>query len=68
MPGLRARMNDALPELVYDDPLDAWGDIPVLELSGPLDGRLDAVLAALNQTRHPSLWIMPFLISRGGAR
>jgi hypothetical protein len=55
MPGLRARMNEALPELVYDDPLDAWGDIPVLELSGPLDGRLDAVLAALNQTRHPSL-------------
>jgi hypothetical protein len=48
-------MNDALLELVYDDPLDAWGDIPVLELGGPLDGRLDAVLAALNQTRHPSL-------------
>jgi hypothetical protein len=55
MPGLRARMNDVLPELVYDDPLDAWGDIPVLELSGPLDGRLDAVLSALNQTPHPSL-------------
>jgi predicted ATPase len=25
MPGLRAQMNDALLELVYDDPLDAWG-------------------------------------------
>jgi predicted ATPase len=25
---------------------DAWGDIPLLELGGPLDGRLDAVLAA----------------------
>ena len=42
-------MNDALLDLAYDDPLNAWGDIPVLELSGPLDGRLDAVLAALDQ-------------------
>jgi hypothetical protein len=25
----------------------------VLELSGPLDGRLDAVLAALDQTKRP---------------
>ena len=47
MPRLRAQMNDALLELVHDDPLNAWGDIPVLELSGPLDRRLDAVLAAL---------------------
>jgi hypothetical protein len=54
MPGLRAAMNDALLELVYDDPLDAWGDNPVLELSGPLEGRLDAVLAALNQLRSAS--------------
>ena len=52
MPGLRSRMDDALLDLVYDDPLNAWGDIPVLELSGPLDGRLDAVLAALNQARR----------------
>lgn len=51
LPGLRAGMNDALLELVYDDPLDAWGNIPVLELSGPLDGRPDAVLAALAQSR-----------------
>jgi predicted ATPase len=49
MPKLRTQMNDALLELVYDDPLNAWGDIPVLELTGPLDGRLTAVLAALNQ-------------------
>lgn len=26
--------------------LEAWGDAPVIELSGPLDGRLEAVLAA----------------------
>ena len=52
MPGLRAAMNDVLLELVYDDPLDAWGDVPVLELSGPLGGRLDAVLAALDQARR----------------
>jgi AAA domain-containing protein len=53
MPRLRSHMNDALLDLVYDDPLNAWADIPVLELTGPLDGRLDAVLAALNQSRHP---------------
>jgi predicted ATPase len=53
LPRLRARMNDALLELVYDDPLTAWSDIPILELSGPLDRRLDAVLAALAQTRIP---------------
>ena len=29
MPALRAEMNDALLDLVYDDPLNAWGDIPV---------------------------------------
>ena len=40
-------MNDALLDLVYDGPLSAWEGIPVLELSGPLDGRLDVVLAAL---------------------
>ena len=51
MPGLRSQMNDALLELVYDDPLNAWEDVPVLELTGPLDGRLDAVLAALGQPR-----------------
>jgi len=28
MPGLRAAMNDVLLELVYDDPLDAWGGYP----------------------------------------
>jgi hypothetical protein len=47
LPLLRAQVNDALLDLVYDDPLSAWDGIPVLELSGPLDGRLDAVLAAL---------------------
>jgi predicted ATPase len=50
---LRAEMNDSLLELVYDDPLNAWEDIPVLELSGPLDGRVDAVLAALDQIQRP---------------
>lgn len=54
MPGLRSQMNDALLELAYDDPLNAWRDLPVLELSGPLDRRLDTVLAALDQARHPA--------------
>ena len=52
MPGLRSDMNDALVELVHDDPLNAWEDIPVLELDGPLDRRLGAVLAALDQARR----------------
>jgi hypothetical protein len=54
MPGLRSQMNDALLALVHDDPLNAWEDIPVLELDGPLDGRLNAVLAALDQSRRPA--------------
>ena len=49
LPALRSAMNDALLELVYADPLDAWADIPVLELDGPLDARLPTVLAALGQ-------------------
>jgi hypothetical protein len=53
MPELRTQMNDALLELVYNDPLNAWADVPVLELNGPLNGRLNAVLAALNLPRHP---------------
>jgi hypothetical protein len=53
LPGLRSQMNDALLELVYGDPLNAWADVPVLELNGPLHGRPDAVLAALYQSRHP---------------
>jgi predicted ATPase len=51
LPRLRAQMNDALLELVYGDPLTAWGDLPILELSGPLDRRLDTVLTALTRTR-----------------
>ncbi|MGD0936972.1 MAG: AAA family ATPase [Streptosporangiaceae bacterium] len=54
MPGLRSQMNDALLELVHGDPLNAWEDIPVLELDGPLDGRLSVVLAALDQSRRPA--------------
>ena len=53
MPRLRSEMNDALLELARDDPQDAWGDIPLLELDGPLDGRLDAVLATLGQLPLP---------------
>jgi hypothetical protein len=51
MPELRARMNDALLDLVYANPLDAWGEVPLLELDGPLHHRLPAVLAALGQPR-----------------
>ena len=49
LPELREAMNDALLELVYADPLDAWADLPVLELDGPLDARLPAILTALRR-------------------
>jgi AAA domain len=51
LPMLRESMDEALLELVYADPLDAWADLPVLELDGPLDARLPAVLAALGRRR-----------------
>ncbi|GAB2857302.1 hypothetical protein GCM10022221_66130 [Actinocorallia aurea] len=46
MPGLRSRMNEALLELLSADPFDAWTNLPVLELDGPLDERPGTVLAA----------------------
>jgi hypothetical protein len=49
LPGLRSRMNDALLELVYDDPLNAWENTPVLELSGPLDARLETIIGSIRQ-------------------
>ena len=51
LPELRQAVNDALLDLVYGDPLDAWPGLTVLELDGPLDRRCTAVLAAL--PRHP---------------
>jgi predicted ATPase len=44
MPRLRTAMNDALLEIVYNDPLDLCRDVPVLVLDGPLDDRLSMVL------------------------
>jgi hypothetical protein len=59
LPGLRSGMNDALLELVYDDPLNAWGDLAVLELNGPLDARLEAILATLDDQAVGPLPIQP---------
>jgi AAA domain len=58
MPRLREMVNDTLLDLLSSDPLQAWADVPVIELSGPLDGRLEAVLAVLpahsrSQARPP---------------
>ena len=50
LPELREAMNEALLDLVYADPLGAWAEVPVLELDGPLENRLPAVLTALG---HP---------------
>jgi hypothetical protein len=44
LPRLRSAMNDALLEIVYNDPLDLCGDVPVLVLDGSLDDRLPSIL------------------------
>jgi predicted ATPase len=49
LPELREAMNEALLDLAYADPLGAWAEVPVLELDGPLEDRLSAVLTALGQ-------------------
>jgi AAA domain-containing protein len=51
LPQLRQAVNDTLLELVYADPLDAWADLAVVELDGPLDRRCARVLAALRAHR-----------------
>lgn len=56
-PQLGAAVNDALLELVYDDPLHLCEGLAVVELAGPLAGRVDAVLGALRPVvgdRSPS--------------
>ena len=51
LPQLRETMNGALLDLLSSDPLEAWGDVRVIELGGPLDRRLEAVLAAVPDGR-----------------
>lgn len=45
--GLRRRANEALLDLIDDDPMDAWSDTPVLELTGPPSGWLALAMRAL---------------------
>ncbi|HEY1644491.1 MAG TPA: AAA family ATPase [Streptosporangiaceae bacterium] len=47
LPQLRHAVNNALLDLVYADPLQAWADVLVAELDGPLDRRCATALAAL---------------------
>jgi hypothetical protein len=51
LPALQDAVNNALLMLVYDDPLNAWSDVPILELDGPLDGRTEHVLQLLDGLR-----------------
>ncbi|WP_433672162.1 AAA family ATPase [Nocardia sp. CA-136227] len=44
---LRRSVNDALLELVYADTMELLHDVPILELTCPLDQRVHAVLEAL---------------------
>jgi hypothetical protein len=52
MPRLRSAMNDALLEIVYNDPLDLCGDVPVLVLDGPLDDRPPTVLNVIRTRKN----------------
>ena len=52
--GLRAAMNDALLDLISDDPLDICRGVPTIELHGPLEGRVAAVLSALPRPSEDS--------------
>jgi hypothetical protein len=47
---LRENVHDTLLDLLYNDPLQVLGDVPVIELTGPLDRRPETVLAALPRT------------------
>ncbi|MFD4784657.1 AAA family ATPase [Rhodococcus qingshengii] len=47
MPELQRAVNDALLELVYADPMQVCDSLVVVELDGPLRGRVDTVLSAL---------------------
>ena len=49
---LRAAMNDALLDLIDDDPLGVCRGVRTLTLHGPLAGRVGAVLGALPRS-HP---------------
>ncbi|MEU0482055.1 AAA family ATPase [Streptosporangium sp. NPDC006013] len=51
---LRQAVNDTLLDLVYSDPLQVLGDVPVIELTGPLDERPEVVLAALPDHGRPT--------------
>ncbi|MEU6084068.1 AAA family ATPase [Streptomyces sp. NPDC047108] len=53
LPRLRQTVNDALLGLVHDDPLGAWSDLPILEATGPLERRTEAVLAAAARLDRP---------------
>jgi hypothetical protein len=58
MPHLRQAVNDTLLDLLYGDPLQAWGDVPVTELNGPLDQRIEAALAAVITPRMPLQYLL----------
>jgi hypothetical protein len=44
---LRENVNDMLLDLLDNDSLQILGDVPVIDLTGPIDRRPEAVLAAL---------------------
>lgn len=46
---LRAAMNDTLLEFIDDDPLNVFRGVPMIEMRGPVEGRVTAILDALPQ-------------------
>jgi hypothetical protein len=51
LPELSEAVDDALLTLTHSDPLDAWPDMPILQLDGSPDGRLETVLQLLQGLR-----------------
>ena len=54
LPQLAQAVDDALLNLAFCDPLDAWTEVPILQLDGPVDKRVETatrLLGGLSATR-----------------
>jgi len=47
LPELSEAVDEALLTLAHTDPIDAWSDVPILQLDGPLDQRVEHLLRLL---------------------
>lgn len=49
LPELRDAVNEALLRLAYDDPLEAWSAVPIVELDVPVDKRAEIAARRLQR-------------------